>query len=143
MTDSTIKQGYESPALNIRTLAWILLALAAMVTICLATPALWQNARNDSARLHPTDARPDLPQPLQPSLGHPVLPWEDMAVLREKQESLLRDGSNDPQHRRLPIDQAMDQLLNSGTLKQPWTQPATQPWQRPRDESTPTVENRT
>ncbi|HEY4330341.1 MAG TPA: hypothetical protein VGN88_11440 [Phycisphaerae bacterium] len=89
-----------------------------------------------------------LSQPLQPSPEHPTLPWQDLAALRASQEAFLHSAGkleHDPAHRHIPIDQAMDQLLKSGTLSEPWKNPATQPYLRPPAEkpATPSVENRT
>jgi hypothetical protein len=106
---------------------------------------IWYFEGGVLGRHRPTDtAHPQstkvLPQPLQPSPGHPTFDWQDLAALRDAQEKQL--NSTGPNH--IPIDQAMNQLLNSGKLNQPWKNPTTQPYIRPPTEpQAPPVENRT
>jgi hypothetical protein len=92
-----------------------------------------------------------LAQPLQPSPGHPALPWEDMAAMRAAQEKELHSygataASPAAGHVRIPIERAIDLLLQSGELRRPWVNPATQPYRmetQPAPRSKPSVENRT
>jgi hypothetical protein len=146
MADSvTTRRGYDTSTVNTRGLLYFWVGFALSLAALLGGVRLWHGPFvSSTARLQ--SEVPSLPQPLQPSVGHPVLPWEDLEALHQRQEAELHSGGpipGDPAHVRLPIDAAMDRLLKSGALTQPWKPPATLPWQRPREENTHTVENRT
>jgi hypothetical protein len=84
-----------------------------------------------------------LAQPLQPSVTHPTLPREDMAALRTRQlDHLNSEGSlpGDPNHIHIPIQRAIDLLLQRGSATMPQT-PSTQPYLL--DKPPVSVENRT
>ncbi len=87
-----------------------------------------------------------LQQPLQPSPGHPLLPWQDMAALRTLQEQKLNGyGPVGEDRAHIPIDRAIDLLIQSGELNRSWKNPTTQPYQfetSPPPRVEPSVENR-
>ncbi|HVT79261.1 MAG TPA: hypothetical protein VHM90_01280 [Phycisphaerae bacterium] len=147
MTESAIKQPGRAEgerfetAISVRAVAWFLAGWAAVMVGLLAGVWAVQRALSREGPLT-TSVEPalkELPQPLQPSPGHPQLPWQDMAGLRAAQEGRLNSRGAD----HVPIKEAMEKLLRSGALTRPWQNPATQPYRRPRSEEKPSVENRT
>jgi hypothetical protein len=87
---------------------------------------------------------PTLDQPLQPSPGHPTLDWQDLTALKHSQLHQLTTYGPLPKnltHAHIPIDRAMQLLLQSGSLDAPPTSPTTQPYLN-TTQPTPT-ENRT
>jgi hypothetical protein len=139
------RPGYQPPTLGVRGIVIFIICFALTLTVLFLVLRAWyQTSQVSPTRLAPA-LPPALPQPLQPSMGHPSLPRDDLALLRQEQELLLRTGGaipGDSRHVRIPIDEAMDRLLKSGVLKQEWT-PTSQPWIKPPQEYSPTVENRT
>ena len=143
------ERGYDTSRVHTRGIFIFYAGFIATIAVLLAL--VWWFERGlvgyprSQDRGNPREAR-TLPQPLQPSPGHPALPWQDMAALRSAQERQLHSAGpipNDAAHRHIPIDDAMEQLLKSGALTWPWQAPATQPYVRPPRETVPSVENRT
>jgi len=142
--------GYDGSRVHVGGVFIFLLCFA--ITMAVIFLATWGFERRLVGPVRPQDrAQPKeplpLPQPLQPSPGHPALPWQDLAALRQRQQRELRLGAPAAADHgpHLPIDKAIDELLNSGVLNRPWKNPATQPYMRPADEkpALPSVENRT
>ena len=84
---------------------------------------------------------PDIPR-------SPGRTWPPSAPPRNREAQRLRPAPRRPAHARIPIDRAIDLLLNSGVLTKPWKNPATttQPYQLDPPTETqakPSVENRT
>ena len=72
-----------------------------------------------------------LDQPLQPSPGHPTLPSQDLEAMKVEQNAALHSYapiSGNGSHARIPIDRAMQLLLDSGALKVPPKAADTQPY---------------
>ncbi|HVX84896.1 MAG TPA: hypothetical protein VH253_08780 [Phycisphaerae bacterium] len=96
-----------------------------------------------------------IPQPLQPSIAHNSLPWQDLPALRDSQLQQLNSAGPipaDPAHVHIPIDHAIQLFLQNGGLSTkpnpaataPAPPPAqTQPWIIPNSARPKTVENRT
>jgi len=147
MSESAIKHPGQADGerfdskISVRAVAYFLVGWGIAMVALLAAVWLVQRTLTGNLPLTTTVAPSptELPQPLQPSPGHPQLPWQDMAALRAAQEQRL--NSSGPDH--IAIQQAMEQLLRSGALTRPWQNPGTQPYQRPRSEDKPSVENRT
>jgi hypothetical protein len=141
--------GYDTSRVSTRGVFWFLIFFA-LTGVALLAALWWYQSlllRHTPVTANAPHAIPPatVPQPLQPSPGHPLLPWQDMAALRATQEARLHSAGpllNDPTHRRIPIDEAIDRLLRSGDLAKPW-QNTTQPYQYPATQRAPTVENRT
>lgn len=137
--------GYASTAIHLPPMIYFLLIFAASLALILGGIRLFYSVSASKRIAQSVADSPALDQPLQPSPSHPTLPWEDMQRLRDSQQDLLHNGGpdpNDPTHMHIPIDRAIDMLLKSGALTRRWA-PTTQPWQRPANEKTSSVENRT
>jgi hypothetical protein len=130
----TTSPGYASDPVRIRP---ALVFLACFVgTLIVLGAILWLWAPAGSATGIVSQPTGDLPQALQPSPGHSGTAKQNLIAMRQRQRARLQNGP-------VPINEAMDQLLRSGALTQPWQNPATQPFQRPPAESIPSVRNRT
>lgn len=152
--DASIEQGHALAGINTRGILkfLFLLFIPAAIVIHVAVYFLLgysvrRQQRTEAPAFPLGLERPTtLPQPLQPSIAHPALPWQDLPLLRDADLQALHTAGplpNDPAHRHIPIDQAMQLLLQRGNLNEPATAPATQPW-KIRDSDRPaTVENRT
>jgi hypothetical protein len=138
---------YAPAGVHVRAVGWFVVGFFVTGAVLLAV-VFWMQGWIEG-RDKPADTRIEaleVDQPLQPSPAHPLLPWQDMAALRERQESALRNGGpaagGGGGGVRIPIDRAMEQLLESGALKGSW--PATQPYQlETRPYAHRAVENRT
>jgi hypothetical protein len=148
---SEAKPGFDASRIHVKGVVYFTIGF--VLTMAGILLSLWyfeagvQGRPRPTDLAHPRESRP-LPQPLQPSPDHPTLPWQDMQALRQAQEERLNSaGPNaDPAGTfHIPIDKAIDRLLDSGTLNQPWQNPSTQPYTRPPNETpqSPSVENRT
>ncbi|MGN6371084.1 MAG: hypothetical protein ACTHN5_22750 [Phycisphaerae bacterium] len=85
-----------------------------------------------------------LEQPLQPAPGHPTSPAQDLAEMKAEQLQRLNSYGpikGDPGHVHIPIDRAMEMLLQSGELRKPVNGADTQPYINPTTQ--PSTENRT
>ena len=141
--------GYDTTRVSTRGVFWFILGF--ILAGALILPGIWwmEGAviRSQHRAAAPIAEPLQLPQPLQPTPAHPQLPWQDMATLRAAQVSKLHSYGPAPDgHATIPIDRAMDLLLESGRLKQSWTNPATQPYHletQPAPRVKPSVENRT
>ena len=73
----------------------------------------------------------ELDQPLQPSPGHPTVPAQDLSAMKAEQLSRLHSYGpleGDAGHVHIPIERAMEMLLQSGELKKPVKGAETQPF---------------
>jgi len=126
--------GYASDPVRIRPALIFLVLFAGTLVLLGGGLWLWSPAGSAAGIVSEPDG--ELPQPLQPSPGHPHTAKQDLIALRQRQRAQLEKGP-------IPIQEAMERLLRSGALTQPWQNPSTQPFQRPPSESTPSVRNRT
>jgi hypothetical protein len=142
------KPGYQPDNVHVGgvVIFVVLLAFGCAVTAVL----LWKT----QVKLVPEGRPPlvqaqPLEQPLQPSAEHPLSPAEDMRAMRLRQERTLKSYSaipGDSAHARVPIDRAIDLLLQSGELQKPFVIPSTRPFEAPTQPSPwalPPVRNRT
>jgi hypothetical protein len=150
VTPESKSAGYELSRVSVKGtfhfILWFAVTIAVILTVLwYAGPWVRRGPAFNMTQLLPPTAVP----PLQPSPEDPNLPWQDLEKQRHEQEAHLHSSgplAGDPQHRHIPIDQAMDDLLRSGVLQQPWQNPTTLPYQRPpseQDRGLPKVENRT
>jgi hypothetical protein len=143
--ESKDQVAYQPPTLGVRGIVIFIVCFILTLAVLFLTLRSWYHTSQVSpTRLAPA-LPPALPQPLQPSVAHPNFPWDDLTLLKQKQEFLLRTGGaipGDSKHVRIPIDEAMDRLLKSGELNKEWT-PTSRPWIKPPQEYSPSVENRT
>jgi len=140
----------DAAEISFRAIAWFVLAFA--LSLAVIVIGLWW-LEKPFIRGNFSESRPirtlDVDQPLQPSPGHPQLPWEDLASRRHEQLAALNAYgplNGDPSRSRIPISRAMDLLLQSGNLNKPWVAPTTMPYKietQPSPYATPTIRNRT
>lgn len=141
---------YETSEVHVRTMLWFVAGF--IVSMAVILTALWWIQKPLTPH-NLGDSRPPrapvLEQPLQPSPGHETLDWQDLAAMRDRQQKQLESYgpiAGDPAHAHIPIDRAMDLLLNHGELQQSWTLPTTPPYKmetQPSPYVKPTVRNRT
>ena len=142
--------GYEAAGVRVRAMAWFVVGFVLSVAVILV--GLWwlekpfiRGGYSESREL----GQFQVDQPLEPSPGHPQLPWEDLKSLQHEQEARL-DGygilPGDPSRAHIPISRAMDLLLQGGDLNKAWSAPTTMPYKmetEPSPYTTPSVRNRT
>ncbi len=105
--------------------------------------AMWLTLGTFMRQVHPhettvsvvgTNGDTEMDQPLQPSPGHPTLDWQDLSAMKAAQIKGLRTYAaipNDPAHVKIPIDRAMQLLIESKSLAippNPEAVPSTQPY---------------
>jgi len=55
---------------------------------------------------------PPVPEPLQPSISHDLIDWQDMQAMREQTQKILSSSGTTATGRRyIPITQAIDRVL--------------------------------
>lgn len=135
---ASITAGHEISGVNtfgvwVFIASFVIVGLALHVVLYFILGGIVKHVRQNE-RKPPVIGMPlpdDLDQPLQPSPGHPTLPWQDLAAMKAAQEARLHSYGripNDPAHARIPIDRAMELLLQSGALKQKPNAADTQPY---------------
>lgn len=142
--------GYQEMGVNVRAMAWFVVGFA--LSVAAIVIGLWWLEKPFIRGDFSEDRSPralDVEQPLQPSPGHPAMPWDDLEAMRHDQETRLNNFgplAGDPSHVHIPIDRAMEMLLQSGDLTKSWSPPATLPFKmetQPSPYVKPTVRNRT
>jgi hypothetical protein len=135
---ATIEAKHELSGANARGIFWFILCF--ILTMGLIHLVLWLtlgglNKHEAKQTVGPSpigEPRPrNLDQPLQPAPGHPFSPAQDLAEMKREQLSRLHSyGSvqGDPAHVHIPIDRAMEMLLQSGELKKVGKEADTQPF---------------
>ncbi len=146
-----VEAKHEPSSANMRAIFWFILCF--LLTTGVIQVVLWltlgemdrREARREATSSPIGEPRPgDLDQPLQPSPGHPYVPAQDLAAMETEQLSRLRSYGpveGDAGHVHIPIERAMEMLLQSGELKKPVKAAETQPFIN-QTQPTPT-ENRT
>jgi hypothetical protein len=134
----TIEAGHELSGANARGIFWFILCfLLAMGVIHLV---LWgtlgrmnrHEVKREAGASPIGEARVrELDQPLQPAPGHPTAPAQDLAAMKAEQLSRLHSYGpveGDAGHVHIPIERAMEMLLQSGELKRSVKGAETQPF---------------
>ena len=136
---------YDKSRVHVTGVLWFALGFV-LTTAGLVALVWWIEQGMERHAPMATPAKLPLNQPLQPSPQHPTLPWEDLAAMRQGQlERLHSYGELDGGKAHVPIERAMDLLLQSRELNRTWnaaagTQPARTETQPVRVK--PSVENR-
>ena len=131
-----IQRGHETSDARLRPI--VIFAVAMFGGVAIIQLAVWGlmrafehgNEKSDPTASPFVDSRtPPTVTPMQPSIGHPNEPYEDMAVLRERWNRELTSYGpvpGRPELVRIPLQEAMNRIVLHG-LSTPSSRPTTLP----------------